>query len=70
MIGWATGLIQYRVAEAEGLQVQALHEGVDHADRILSDDVFVQRFGEEDRLVAMGAFNVVHGDSSLDRWKR
>ena len=70
MIRWASGLVQNGVGEAQGPQIQALHEGLDHADRILSGDIFVQGFGEEDRLVAIGAFNVVHGDSSLDRWKR
>ena len=46
MVGWATRLIQYRVAEAKGFQIQALHEGLDHTDRILSGNIFVQGFGE------------------------
>ncbi len=62
MIRWAAGLVQQRVREPEGLQIQAIHEGVNDADRILSGDVFIQRFGEEDRLIAIGAFDVVHGD--------
>ena len=40
MVGWATRLIQYRVAEAEGFQIQALHEGLDHADRVLRTNEF------------------------------
>ncbi len=48
MIRWAAGLIQHRVAKAEGFHIQALDEGVDYADWILSRDVFVQRFREED----------------------
>ncbi len=62
MIGRATGLVQHRVSEPEGLQIQTIDEGVNHADRILSGDVFIQRFGEEDHLVAVAAFDVVHGD--------
>ena len=61
MIGGPSGLVQDRVREPEGLQIQAIDEGVDHADRILSDDVFVQRFREEDHLVTVAAFDVVHG---------
>jgi hypothetical protein len=70
MVGWASGFVQGRVAKTESSQIQALHEGVDHSDRVLRADVFFQGFGEQDRLVAIGAFNVVHGDSSLDTWKR
>jgi len=48
MIGRPSGLIQCRVAEAEGFHIQALDEGVDYADWILSRDVSVQRIREED----------------------
>ena len=62
MVGGPSGLVQHRVSEPEGLQIQTIDEGVDHTDRILSGYVFIQRFGEEDRLITIGAFDVVYGD--------
>jgi hypothetical protein len=61
MIGWATGLIQYRVAEAERLQIQALHERVDDAHRVVLGDVFLQRLRKESHLVSISAWDIVHG---------
>jgi len=70
MMRWTAGLVQHSVGEAQGLEIQALHKGVDHPDRVVRGDVFVQGLGEEELLVPISAFDVVHGDSSLDRWKR
>ena len=45
--------------EAVGLQIQALDECVNEADRILSAEVFIWGFEEKEQLVPVRAFDVV-----------
>jgi hypothetical protein len=50
-----------RSLKAQGVQVQARHEGVEEANGILRGDVVVEDLGQEHRLGAIGTGDVGHG---------
>jgi len=53
MVGRSTGIAGDGTLKPERCQVQTVNECIDEADRIIFTDVFVQRFGEQDQLVAI-----------------
>ena len=65
-IGWvvtgASGGLRLHPGKARLLKVEPIDKGVDEANRIVGLDVVVHPCGEELRLIAVEAFNVVHGD--------
>ena len=52
--------LRYGMAKAQLAKIERVDERIAHADRAFFADVFIQAFGEENALIAIGALDVVH----------
>lgn len=61
MVRRSSGFLEGGMGESNGVQVRVIDEGIDKADRVLLGDVLVQGFRKEGHLVAVKAFDMLHG---------
>ncbi len=60
MAGRATGILKHSMLESVFHQVQVIDECIDEADWVIVADIFIQRLGEEEKLIAVAAVDIVH----------
>jgi len=60
VIGWAPGLLEDGVLEAETCQIKRVGKGIQEADGVVLGDVLIQRLREQGQLVSVGPLDVIH----------
>src|SRR3990170_551860 len=60
VVGWAAGLLEHGVAEAQASQIEGVDEGVQETHKVILGDVIIEDVGEEGNLAALLALDVLH----------